>query len=177
MSKAQRRWSTPDKEPHKPAVGGGGGGGGNWRETIDHHYGPQEPVSVPEPSEPKHTACATCGGIDCKLRVDKKNGIKHSPCRTIRRLDSQKKLKERGFRNLVGGKFADGSLWDMPKASTDGLSAYKKLLRDENPNAPTARPQDGADTRRPDDRGTLDPEISSHSHPNCVDCLALHECT
>ena len=91
--------------------------------------------------------------------------------------DAQKKLQKRKFRNLVWGKLADGTTWDMPKTSTDGLSTYKKLLRDENPNAPTYRPQDGADSRRPDDRGTLDSEISSHSHPNCVDCLALHECT
>ena len=66
----------------------------------------------------------------------------------------------------------------MSKASNDGATAYKKLLNEEKAlKAPAPRPREGADTRRTDDRGTLDPERSSHSHLNCVDCLALHECT
>ena len=64
---------------------------------------------------------------------------------------------------------ADGSNWDMPKASVDGLLNYKKLVKVEALAAKAVKPHD--------DRGTLDPEMSSHSHSNCVDCLALHECT
>ena len=92
--------------------------------------------------------------------------------------DAQKKLAERKFRNLIWGKNADGTTWTVPKASDDGLLTYKKLLSEEKAStAPCPRPQDGADTRRPDNRGTRDLEIDAHSHLNCVDGLALHECT
>ena len=48
----------------------------------------------------------------------------------------------------------------MPKASSDGLLAYRKLLNEEMDfKGLRSRPQEGADTRRPDDR----------------DCFALHE--
>ena len=55
-----------EREPSRPASGG----------EITDHYGPQESVSVPEPAELKGTACATCGGTNCKLRAD--NALPHA---------------------------------------------------------------------------------------------------
>ena len=135
---------SPPKRPREPYVpADGGGGGGNWRETTDH-YGPQTSVAVPE-SESKHTVCGTCGGIECRLRADKSRGIagvcKWSPefgahpslppAGQFVGSDAQKKLAERKFRNLVWGKNADGTTWNVPKASADGLLTYKKLLSEE----------------------------------------------
>ena len=96
------------------------------------------------PTVPNHTVCGTCGSIDCTLRADKAKGIagvcKWSPefgnhpslppAGQFVGSKTQKELKDRGFRNLVWGKLADGTLWEVPKASNDGMTAYKKLLNE-----------------------------------------------
>ena len=64
---------------------------------------------------------------------------------------------------------ANGDKWDMPPAARDGLVKCKKAVKEAK--AAVAAPV--KDTRK-EEAGT---ESSSHAHLNCVDCLALHECT
>ena len=40
-------------------------------------------------------------------------------------------LRKRGFEHLAWSKNADGTHWEMPKASFEGLLKYKKLVSAE----------------------------------------------
>ena len=87
--------------------------------------------------------------------------------------DAQAKLLKRGHKSLVYGRCANGDTWDMPVANREGILKYKKAAREER------EAKAGGAPRRPDPprREPAGIEKSSHSHSNCPDCLALHECT